>query len=238
MNNKHFYNLYNDINTILSDNVYFMNHGFLPLYDNIKSYNCMQKNQANLYAHLLDGIDSRGMSILDISCGRGGGVRAIKDLYDFDKVMGCDYNDSLINFCIKKHPGIDFDVADAINLPYSDSSVDVIINVEASHAYSDVTKFYKEVARVLKPGGIFLYADVNEMVDAIKNVSSLFDVEKSEDITNFVYESCKQDISNLSLYEMSDQSREFLLKIVKFKARSYGSKAETFKLVKAYKRSV
>jgi SAM-dependent methyltransferase len=35
-----------------------------------------------------------------------------------------------------------------------------VINVEASHAYPRLPRFLAEVARVLRPGGHFLYADV------------------------------------------------------------------------------
>ena len=38
-------------------------------------------------------------------------------------------------------------------------SYDAVVNVEASHLYPDVPRFLAEVARVLRPGGHFLYAD-------------------------------------------------------------------------------
>ena len=34
-----------------------------------------------------------------------------------------------------------------------------MVNVEASHCYPDFPRFLSEVARVLRPGGHFLYAD-------------------------------------------------------------------------------
>jgi SAM-dependent methyltransferase len=39
-------------------------------------------------------------------------------------------------------------------------SFDAVINVEASHCYPSLPRFLAEVARVLRPGGHFLYADV------------------------------------------------------------------------------
>ncbi|WP_343709669.1 class I SAM-dependent methyltransferase [Mycobacterium sp.] len=44
-------------------------------------------------------------------------------------------------------------------LPFTDASFDALVNVEASHLYPDVPKFLSEVARVLRPGGHFLYTD-------------------------------------------------------------------------------
>jgi ubiquinone/menaquinone biosynthesis C-methylase UbiE len=48
---------------------------------------------------------------------------------------------------------------DAENLPFADESFDVVINVEASHAYPRLPCFLAEVVRVLRPGGHLLYAD-------------------------------------------------------------------------------
>lgn len=41
-----------------------------------------------------------------------------------------------------------------------DQSFDAVINVEASHIYPDFERFLGEVARVLRPGGHFRYADL------------------------------------------------------------------------------
>ena len=43
-------------------------------------------------------------------------------------------------------------------LAITDQSVDVVINVESQHCYASVDRFAAEVARVLKPGGKFLFA--------------------------------------------------------------------------------
>ncbi len=48
---------------------------------------------------------------------------------------------------------------DAQSLPFPPQSFDAVINVEASHCYPDFPGFLAKVARVLKTGGHFLYAD-------------------------------------------------------------------------------
>ncbi len=40
-----------------------------------------------------------------------------------------------------------------------DQSFDAVINIESSIHYPDVSRFFAEVARVLRQGGHFLYAD-------------------------------------------------------------------------------
>jgi ubiquinone/menaquinone biosynthesis C-methylase UbiE len=74
---------------------------------------------------------------------------------------GLDFNSEAIDFCRQRHtlPGLDFVQGDAENLPFADDSFDAVINVEASHIYPSVERFFSEVARVLRPGGHFLYTD-------------------------------------------------------------------------------
>ena len=55
--------------------------------------------------------------------------------------------------------------ADLLLLPFPDASFDVVINVESSHCYGHVDRFFAEVARVLRPGGWFLYTDFRGATD-------------------------------------------------------------------------
>ena len=61
---------------------------------------------------------------------------------------------------------------DAESLPLATDSVDVLLSLETSCTYPDLERFYREVARVLRPGGTFLYADLmpTAIVDSIEVV--------------------------------------------------------------------
>jgi ubiquinone/menaquinone biosynthesis C-methylase UbiE len=74
---------------------------------------------------------------------------------------GLDLNPTGIRFCQERHrvPNLSFMQGDAQRLPFADSALDAVISVEASHCYPDFPGFLAEVARVLRPGGHFLYAD-------------------------------------------------------------------------------
>jgi SAM-dependent methyltransferase len=57
-----------------------------------------------------------------------------------------------------------FKVADAIDLPLSDVCTDVFISLETIEHIHDDASFAKEVARILKPGGLFICSTPNRLV--------------------------------------------------------------------------
>lgn len=52
-----------------------------------------------------------------------------------------------------------FQIADAEDLPFADGSFDLVTCRIAPHHFADVPRFVHEVARVLRPGGLFLMID-------------------------------------------------------------------------------
>lgn len=114
-----------------------------------------------LYHHVASQVELRGKEVLEVSCGHGGGASWITRTLQPASYTGLDLNPSGIRFCQQRHrvSGLNFQQGDAQRLPFPDRSLDAVINVEASHCYPDFPGFLAEVARVLRPGGHFLYAD-------------------------------------------------------------------------------
>ncbi len=114
-----------------------------------------------LYHHTASQVPLEGKEVLEVSCGHGGGASWITRTMKPAKYTGLDLNPAGIRFCQQRHslPGLSFRQGDAQRLPFPDGSFDVVVNVEASHCYPDFPAFLREVARVLRPGGHFLYAD-------------------------------------------------------------------------------
>ena len=114
-----------------------------------------------LYHHVGTLAELHGKNVLEVSCGHGGGASYLTRTFGPAKYTGLDLNATGIAFCKKYHqlPGLAFMQGDAEALPFKGGSFDVVINVEASHCYPNFPHFLEEVARVLKPGGHFLYAD-------------------------------------------------------------------------------
>ena len=63
----------------------------------------------------------------------------------------------------------------AEDLPFGDESFDAVINVESAHGYPRFARFPGEAARVLRPGGHFLYADFRLRHDVAKWEAALAD---------------------------------------------------------------
>ncbi len=114
-----------------------------------------------LYHHVATQIDLRGKDVLEVSCGHGGGASWLTRRLRPASYTGLDLNPTGIAFCQQRHrvPGLTFVQGDAQQVPFPDNSLDAVINVEASHCYPNFSGFLAEVARVLKSGGHFLYAD-------------------------------------------------------------------------------
>ena len=115
-----------------------------------------------LYHHVASQVGLKGKTVLEVSCGHGGGASWITRTMQPAAYTGLDLNPTGIQFCQKRHavPRLTFQQGDAQRLPFPDASLDAVINVEASHCYPDFPGFVAEVARVLSPGGRFCHADL------------------------------------------------------------------------------
>ena len=97
--------------------------------------------------------------MLEISCGRGGGARFLAKAFQVAHYTGIDLSEENIRFAKAGNDGPEFLLGSAQALDIEDESIDVVINIEASHLYDDRKQFFSEVLRVLKPGGYFCYTD-------------------------------------------------------------------------------
>jgi SAM-dependent methyltransferase len=150
---------------LYADDVLFLNVGYeedpsmgLPLVASDEP----NRFYIQFYHRTATQADLNGAQVLEVSCGHGGGASYLVRTLRPASYTGLDLNPAGVAFCRERHnlPGLDFVEGDAENLPFVDQSFDAVINVEASHCYPRFPRFLAEVARVLRPGGHFLYADV------------------------------------------------------------------------------
>lgn len=199
---------YDAVSTQLNGNVfgqfsYFLNYGYAsdgqPEFAAVElPEHYINKNSVKLVLEVIGDCPVDGKRVLDVGCGRGGTVHVFKSFFKPATVTGLDLSSAAIEFCKKAHKGenISFYEGDAENLPFADGSFDIVTNLESSHSYPHIHRFYSEVARVLAPGGHFLYTDtlgVQQMASCIAYLQHIgFDVERDRDITNNVLRSCDE----------------------------------------------
>jgi fatty-acid O-methyltransferase len=150
----------------VDDDVVFLNYGYEedpPMGLELDPIDETERYPIQLYhATATQAGGLSGKRVLEVGCGHGGGASYLTRALSPESYVGLDVNDVGIDFCRRRHkvPGLEFVHGDAESLPLPAESVDVVINIESAHCYPHFDRFVAEVARVLRPGGAFLHADV------------------------------------------------------------------------------
>jgi len=143
--------------------ILFMNYGYndSKLDVSIEKHHEHNRYPIQLYHHLAHEIEIKNKDIVEIGSGRGGGLSYITQTFSPSTAKGVDLNKKAIEFCNKhyKQEGLSFIQGDAQRLGLQSESCDVVLNVESSHRYPDVSAFLNEVSRILRPNGYFLFTD-------------------------------------------------------------------------------
>lgn len=103
----------------------------------------------------------RGKDVLEVACGAGQGVGYLASLAR--SVEAGDYSKPILEVA-QRHYGsrFSFKQFDAQSMPFEAGRFDVIIVFEALYYIPDVTRFFEECRRVLRPGGVLLIATANK----------------------------------------------------------------------------
>lgn len=147
------------------------------------------QDSAQLLFQVVGDTALAGATVAEVGCGRGGNIGLLLDHLGVGRAVGLDIAATSMAFCARTYARqpASFVVSDAEVLPLDRSSVDALVNIESSGCYPDVGAFFAEVARVVRVGGSFLWADLSrrEMVAAYQRVLGQlgFRVEHVRDIT-------------------------------------------------------
>ena len=98
--------------------------------------------------------------IMDVGCGTGRLLRKAKQQYPHARLVGVDAAEKMIQQAAMLLPEAEFHVAMAEALPLPDASVDLAFSTLSFHHWADQAKGISEIARVLRPQGRFLLADI------------------------------------------------------------------------------
>ena len=109
---------------------------------------------------ILDKFIDTSMDILDIGCGAARTTAYLKTISK--TIIGIDISDKMVEVARAGFPDIEFKTMDAADLRFADESFDAAVfsynGIDCLYPEEKRAKVYKEVNRVLKSGGIFIYS--------------------------------------------------------------------------------
>lgn len=181
----------------------FMNYGYQSLngdkFLRLKRFDEKNRYCIQLYDHVINKIDLQDKDIAEVGSGRGGGASYISRYYKPKSYTGLDISGSVINFCngYYKVQGLSFVKGIAEKQPFQSNCFDIVLNIESARCYNSLITFFREVYRVLKPKGYFLFADMIKKGETkeIRNklVECGFKIRQNKNITKNIIASLDKD---------------------------------------------
>jgi len=163
---------FDNLNKVVADTAFdrhmrFFNFGYRPLGDDqpvgpTLGRGFPNQDSAQLLFQVVGDTDLTDADVVEIGCGRGGNLWLLRRHYRTRSVTGVDIAPLSMAFAKGSIPDHDaqFTVGDAEQVPLGSGSADAVLSVETSCTYPDIERFFREVARLLRPGGHFLYTDL------------------------------------------------------------------------------
>lgn len=112
----------------------------------------------------LAGQGSAGIA-LEIGCGLGCGARLLTEKMGFGSVVAFDLEETLVKRAAKRlsrHSAreVSLFVGDSQDLPFKDEVFDATVNFGIIHHVLDWRRCIRELARVLRTGGVFYFEEI------------------------------------------------------------------------------
>jgi SAM-dependent methyltransferase len=171
------------------------------------------RKYVKLVLEVIGNHDLNGKRVLDVGCGRGGTIHTVQTYFKPALSIGVDLTSGGVEFSSRRHRFANtwFLRGNAEHLPFADGSFDAVTNVESSHHYGNVESFYRNVFRVLSPGGVFLYTTYLPAGQFVRDQAYLADMgfilERERNISPNVIAACDNDRTGVfSGFESDDNS--------------------------------
>ena len=116
------------------------------------------------------GRDQRQVTLLDVACGTGRFLRQVRLAYPAMPLKGLDLSRPYLDEARRQLDGLrgaELIEAAAEKMPLADASVDIVTSIFLFHELPPEVRrqVTAEIARVLKPGGLFVFIDSLQMGD-------------------------------------------------------------------------
>jgi SAM-dependent methyltransferase len=168
---------------------------------------------------LLDGIDIRGKTILDIGVGTGGPALALLSKYGAEHVTGIDVEQAVIDRALELarirqlQNRLDLHCVKPGSLPFTDEKFDVVFSKDSFVHIADKRTLFDEIHRVLRPNGTLVFSDwccgtppySIEMQQFLENGMSFSMATAGDNINNMV----KSGFSNICVRDRNEWFAEY-----------------------------
>jgi len=130
----------------------------------------MRRQALRPIAAFMHGRDQRQVRLLDVACGTGRFLRAVRLAYPAMKLSGLDLSRPYLEEArrhLKDLRPVEWLAANAETIPLDDASQDIVTTVFLFHELPPEVRrrVVAEMARVLKPGGLLVFVDSLQMGD-------------------------------------------------------------------------
>jgi SAM-dependent methyltransferase len=100
----------------------------------------------------------RPRRVLEIAAGTGILTAGLVEALPNAEITATDLNDAMVHYAAERVPGPVWQAADAMDLGFADESFDLVVCQFGVMFFPDRVGGYREVRRVLAPGGTFLFS--------------------------------------------------------------------------------
>ncbi len=130
----------------------------------------MRRTALTPIAEFMRGRDQRTVTLLDVACGTGRFLRQVRLAYPAMNLKGLDLSQPYLDEAARQLKGLrsaELIQAPAEKMPLADASVDIATAIFLFHELPPEVRraVTAEIARVLKPGGLFVFIDSLQMGD-------------------------------------------------------------------------
>lgn len=98
---------------------------------------------------------AKGARVLEVGCGAGQFIRAVKQIRPELECFGCDISEAAINSAQQQKDGVEYSLSEPSSLPYAHDYFDAILIYDVLEHAQDVPALLRECNRVLKADGVF-----------------------------------------------------------------------------------